>query len=111
MNTDVMLWYLKEVVHKHTKNSPCALIMDNYAVHVTDEARQLAERLHIRLIEMPPNMTKYLQPLDVGVFGPLQKMMNGRWKKSDDTLHAFIQCLLVCQERLFAVPLSKQLQV
>jgi len=84
MNSQVMIWYLENIVHAHTHGTPCALILDNYGAHTTDEVLAKAAALNIELIMMPPNVTKYCQPLDVGVFGPLQKQMDARWKSVDD---------------------------
>jgi hypothetical protein len=84
MNSQVMIWFLENIIYAHTHGSHCALILDNYGAHVTDEVIAKAEQLHIHLIMMPPNVTKHCQPLDVGVFGPLQKQMDARWNRNDD---------------------------
>lgn len=90
MTGEVMKWYLQHIIHSHTHGSPCALILDNYGAHATDDVQSLATTLNIRLVFMPPNVTKYCQPLDVGVFGPLQRMIDSRWSSSDD-LFAYVR--------------------
>lgn len=59
---------------------PCALIMDGYRCHWTEEVRAAAAQLNIELISMPPNRTDEIQPLDVGVFGALQIMTDRDWE-------------------------------
>lgn len=48
------------------------LIMDGHGSHVTQEMRDAAIAHNIALYILPPHTTHMLQPLDVGVFGPLQ---------------------------------------
>ncbi|KAJ3561060.1 hypothetical protein NP233_g10428 [Leucocoprinus birnbaumii] len=52
---------------------PILLIFDGHGSHVTDEMVDLAATNHIELFCFPPHTTHKLQPLDVGVFGPLQR--------------------------------------
>jgi hypothetical protein len=90
---DAMLHWLTHVFARHAI-LPCALIMDGYPAHWTDEVRAAARRLKIELINMPANRTNEIQPLDVGVFGALQTMTDRDWATDDtvsDYLHAFQQ--------------------
>ncbi|KIK16661.1 hypothetical protein PISMIDRAFT_38408, partial [Pisolithus microcarpus 441] len=41
--------------------------------HITREMCQLAIQNNIELFCLPPHTTHELQPLDVGIFGPLQR--------------------------------------
>jgi hypothetical protein len=73
---------------------PCALIMDGYGAHWTPEVMATAAELRIELIDMPPNHTNEIQPLDVGVFGALQSMTDRDWETDDsvtDYLNNFQQ--------------------
>ena len=49
------------------------LIFDGHGSHITDKMIELAIKNNIELFCLPPHTTHKLQPLDVGVFGPLQK--------------------------------------
>ncbi|KIO11371.1 hypothetical protein M404DRAFT_128111, partial [Pisolithus tinctorius Marx 270] len=53
--------------------------------HITKEMCQLAIKNNIELFCLPPHMTHKLQPLDVGIFGPLQ---HAWWKQCDKVLEA-----------------------
>ena len=79
MNTEIMLKWLEDVVHPYTHGEPSALLLDRYPSHWRPEVQALAERLHIRLIEVPGGMTSTLQPLDVGVNGPMLKARQRIW--------------------------------
>jgi hypothetical protein len=46
--------------------------MDNQECHHTDEIIEYCYTNNIVLFPLPPNSTHYLQPLDVGVFGPFK---------------------------------------
>ena len=48
------------------------LIVDGHDSHVTIEFIRFCVESSIRLYCLPPHTTHLLQPLDVGLFGPLQ---------------------------------------
>jgi hypothetical protein len=52
---------------------PILLILDSHGSHETSRILQLAELHNIIILCLPPHTTHKLQPLDVGVFGPLQR--------------------------------------
>ena len=54
------------------------MILDRYASHVTFEFVQYCEDYKIIPLCLPPHSTHYLQPLDVGIFGPLAKAYRTR---------------------------------
>lgn len=53
------------------------LIFDGHSSHDSDEADQLAKENNIHFVQLPSHTTHKLQPLDVGVFGPIQ----AAWRK------------------------------
>ena len=53
------------------------LIFDGHSSHDSDEADQLAKENNIHFAQLPSHTTHKLQPLDVGVFGPMQ----AAWRK------------------------------
>ena len=63
---------------------PILLIMDNHSSHVTAELIELAITNHVVIIMLIPHTTHRMQPLDVSVFGPLQR----RWLKESDRVAA-----------------------
>ena len=52
------------------------LIFDGHASHKTPEMKELAFQNNILLYCLPPHSIHKLQPLDVGIFGPLQTAWN-----------------------------------
>jgi hypothetical protein len=62
--------------NEHTRpddpNEIRVLLMDNQECHLTDEFIEYCYLNNITLFPLPPNSTHYLQPLDVGVFGPFK---------------------------------------
>ncbi|KIJ35150.1 hypothetical protein M422DRAFT_139398, partial [Sphaerobolus stellatus SS14] len=49
------------------------LVLDGHGSHNTTEMVSYAFQYNIILITLPPHTTHRLQPLDVGIFGPLQR--------------------------------------
>jgi len=74
-NTDyfVMKYYL-DLVHQSVGKNPCALILDRYASHTSDEIKACANDLGIHLVYIPTSGTEVYQPLDRKVFGVLKSM-------------------------------------
>ena len=62
---------------RNTTGKPILLIYDGHRSHETIELREAADTAGIHLFCIPPHTSHRLQPLDVGVFGPLQRV----WQK------------------------------
>ena len=77
--------WLTKIFESHTtsKGRPRVLIVDGHDSHVTIEFIQFCIESSIRLYCLPPHTTHLLQPLDVGLFGPLQHAYS---KAVDDTM-------------------------
>ena len=56
-----------------SKGKPRLLIADGHASHITANMIALCIENNIDLLILPPHCSHLLQPLDVGVFGPLKK--------------------------------------
>jgi len=56
--------------------------MDGHESHKTPEMRRLAIEHNIEFYFLPPHTTHRLQPLDVGIFGPLQR----KWQERCDEI-------------------------
>jgi len=56
---------------------PALLIFDGHSSHDSEEADKIAEENNIHFVRLPSHTTHKLQPLDVGLFGPMQ----AAWRK------------------------------
>ena len=69
-------WFKQGFVPKATDRNkagaPILLIYDGHGSHTTLEWIEYACEHNVHLFCLPPHTTHRLQPLDVGVFGPLQ---------------------------------------
>ncbi|OHS95493.1 hypothetical protein TRFO_38417 [Tritrichomonas foetus] len=68
-------------VSNYVNGEPGCLIWDAYGSHWVEEVMEAAEEFGIELVSVPKNTTPISQPLDYGVFGPLQWTYNGQIKK------------------------------
>jgi hypothetical protein len=69
---------MPQAMAKNTSGKPILLIFDGHGSHLTEEIHQLALANNIHLFCLPAHTTHRLQPLDVGVFGPLATAMARR---------------------------------
>ena len=75
METSVFETWITDIFVKHTNHleRPLLLIYDGHNSHLTYNTVKTCMDNNIRLICLPPHTSHALQPLDVGVFGPLKK--------------------------------------
>ena len=76
-----MVDYLEGQFQVISESKPCALILDIYPGHNNDIVKATTEALGIQLIWVPPGHTADLQPLDVGVNGPLKAKARRFWRE------------------------------
>jgi hypothetical protein len=86
---EFMVQWLHEVFLERTWFTPCALILDDYRAHWTQEVQIHAQALNIRLLHVPPSMTSECQPLDVRYNGPMLAKRKRFWlqRKTDNPFH------------------------
>ena len=75
-DADIVVHWLKTVFHHHTKHSKGQfrlLLLDGHTSHISIEFIKFCEQMKIIALCLPPHSTHLLQPLDVGVFSPLNK--------------------------------------
>ena len=65
--------FIPQVTARNKSGKPILLILDGHSSHETSHILHLAETHNIIILCLPPHTTHKLQPLDVGVFGPLQR--------------------------------------
>lgn len=61
----------------HLKNGPVVLFVDGHKSHITLSLVTKAREKGIHLYCLPPHSTHIVQPLDVGVYGPVKQ----EWKR------------------------------
>ena len=71
--------FILQVKARNMSGKPILLIFDGHGSHITNNMME-AVKNKIELLCLPPHTTHKLQPLDVGVFGPLQR----KWAKQCD---------------------------
>lgn len=64
--------FLPQAQARNKSGKPILLICDGHGSHVTDTLLLEAKNNNVIVLVLPPHCTHKLQPLDVGVLGPLQ---------------------------------------
>jgi hypothetical protein len=64
--------FVPQAMARNASGKPILLIYDGHRSHETIELHDAAEKAGIHLFCILPHTSHQLQPLDVGVFGPLQ---------------------------------------
>jgi len=83
------------------------LVLDTYRAHLTDEVKNTADSLQIKLHYIPAGCTESLQPLDIKVFGALKAKARGYWythhamkPREKHTKLSAVKTLLCCWDEL-----------
>jgi hypothetical protein len=84
-----ILKILLDDINKHAKGEPAILILDQYSTHTDDYIINEAKKLNIKLIFVPAGLTGKLQPLDVGVNGPIKAASKKIYKKSSANIDGY----------------------
>ena len=66
------VWFERIFVPNCGRARPVVLIMDNHGSHISIPVIELAIKESITLIGLPAHTTHIMQPLDVGIIGPLK---------------------------------------
>ena len=83
-DNDVMTQWIEKVWKKEAPNQRKLLILDNYAVHEQCK-EQLEYSPQIKVIFLPANSTRLLQPLDLTVNKLMKNNLRDLWVKRHDT--------------------------
>lgn len=65
-------WFEKLFIPSISQERPVVLIFDGHKSHISVPLIKSAVEKQVILLKLPPNSTHNLQPLDVGVYGPLK---------------------------------------
>ncbi|CAJ0600046.1 unnamed protein product [Cylicocyclus nassatus] len=84
MNHELMRTWLHKVWNKRkcyvNDPSQSLLILDSARCHLTEDVRELFKE-HSKITVIPGGMTKYLQPLDVGINKPFKDNLRAGWER------------------------------
>ena len=78
--SNFLSWFKKlflPAVQDTLQTGPVVLIFDGHHLHLTIELLETAKRVNVHLVCLPAHTSHLLQPLDVGVYGP----MKTAWRK------------------------------
>jgi hypothetical protein len=78
--------WLKKIFLAHVRRLPGKklLLCDNLSSHISVEVVELCREANVEFVCLPPNSTDKLQPLDVGVFGPMKRAWRQQLQKYSD---------------------------
>lgn len=71
ISVEIMIHILQEI-YAITDGFPSVLILDRFPTHTVDIVQIIAFTLNIHLVYIPAGKTSILQPLDVGINGPIK---------------------------------------
>ncbi|XP_045188616.2 uncharacterized protein LOC123546428 [Mercenaria mercenaria] len=84
-NSDVFLEYLDthflKYVQRPSEDQPLLLIFDGHKSHITIPVINWAKEHNVSLFVLPAHTSHVLQPLDVGCYGPMQRIYNAQCHK------------------------------
>ena len=92
-------WFQKLFIPSISQERPVILIFDGHKSHISVPLIQSAVENQVILLKLPPNSIHTLQPLDVGVYGPLKTA----WSVSMDPSRQPGRCLWTPQDSLVGV--------
>jgi hypothetical protein len=69
------LWFQQIFIPYCGSHRPVLLVLDNHDTHITINIIEKARQHDIHILGLPPHTTHILQPLDVGIFGPVKEKL------------------------------------
>lgn len=83
MNKKLMLRWISDCLAPSRgifNRSKGVLIADEHGAHKHQSVKDSAARLKMDMVFIPPKMTSYSQPLDVGVNAPFKCKLKSQWE-------------------------------
>ena len=111
-NSTVFRKYLEEHFMKYVQgrdpSEPLLLLYDSHKSHVSLGLIDWAKELNLILFVLPPHTSHILQPLDVGCFGPFQKIYDNLKAKfmrenSSSSIPKYSVCNLGCKAYMLSL--------
>lgn len=114
-NSDAFLNYLKnhflKYVQRPTADQPVLLILDGHLSHINLPVLDWAKENNIIMFVLPAHTSHILQPLDVGCYGPLQRIYNSECHKflratPSSRITRYNVCALACKAYMHALSVN-----
>jgi DDE superfamily endonuclease len=89
INADLAFQWLKEVIDKETRREggrKRLLLLDGHSTHLTLPFLEACDEANIILALIPAHSTHIMQPLDVGLFGPLSRAYSAALEAKQSSL-------------------------
>jgi DDE superfamily endonuclease len=80
-NEAVYMEYIWRVILPYTAGRPATIVHDSLTTHHTDDVLSFLLSHNLFPIDIPAGQTATLQPLDVGVFGPIKATAKQHWNE------------------------------
>jgi len=84
MDRETMNQWVNKVLNPYSRKLPPnkkgLLILDNFAGHISSDIKKAIQSYKYDVETLPPNTTKYLQPLDLAVNRPFKMYMSDQWE-------------------------------
>ncbi|KAI1818975.1 DDE superfamily endonuclease-domain-containing protein [Xylaria intraflava] len=85
-NADLLADWIDNNLGAYTKQRDSLLVMDVAAFHKTEAIKEAIKRNKITTALIPPGLTAFIQPLDVGFNGPFKKWLDEEIETYQDNL-------------------------
>ena len=98
-NSQIFMDYLKHHFKLYVpgQNDQILLLIDGHKSHVSLPVIEWAQDNNIIIHVLPTHTSHFLQPTDVGIYGPLQHIYDSLWHKKTRTTPTVIVKENVCQ--------------
>jgi hypothetical protein len=82
MDEPLILWWVKDVLLKHTDGKHCLLVLvnDAFRAHITDSVTRSLHKANVSVVVIPGGCTSKIQPIDVCLNKPIKDMVRGEWE-------------------------------
>ncbi|CAC5366940.1 unnamed protein product [Mytilus coruscus] len=111
-NTEIFSNYMENHILKYiphrTSDIPVLILFDGHKSHISLELIELARKENIILFVLPAHTSHILQPMDVGCFGPFERIFNNECHKfmrqnCSQPITRYNKCGLACKGYLHAL--------
>lgn len=81
MTADRLVKIIDDIIAPYLRGRAGALVLDTVKCHTREAVKTALAKHNIEALWVPVGCTGTLQPLDVGVFGPMKSHIRSQWRK------------------------------